>query len=134
MKISMKYIILLFAVFIMANPVMAASHLISAPLSRGDNGDFSCSCVNISKKDMLFEIMIMTGPGSGFSAHGTVVPGGMLTSSSVGGSPPTTTYCEVQPYGDRVTLTTRTVLCTFSVIDSNGTPQISVPVETRMRQ
>ncbi len=134
MKKTIKCVVLLLSVFALSHQVHAGSYLVSAPLPRGENGNFVCTCTNISKKDITLEVIVKYGGvgGVGVPSNAVVSPGGILTVNTVHVTPPMVTYCEAAPFNsDTKSVTNKKVLCTFSAVDFNGSPQVTIPVNTK---
>ncbi len=136
MKKAAICVVLFLALLAISNVANAETILVSAPLTRGDNGYFKCVCSNIGKKvtqlqvDIVFDRESTSTLVSGGPLR-TVLQGATYLISSAGTSHPhQVAYCQVT---GSPSPTTKKVPCTFSAVDSNGSPQVTVPVNLKRK-
>lgn len=120
-------------IFLTSGQVLAATYnyLASSPLPRGDGGDHVCSCVNLSNKTMT---LMITHKGTEGGLEGTnYEETGVGQTLTFTGNRYSAAYCYVEQQNHKP-LNKNKVACTFSAVDSNGSPQAAVPVDKKFKR
>lgn len=113
------------------NQALAAKqyYLASSPLTTGSDGEHNCSCVNLSDKTIRLNIIIegQSAEGMEQSSFSDTDPGKTKTFSTGEFS---AASCKVEQVSYKP-LNKKKVVCSFSAVDVNGSPQFVLPVDKK---